>query len=311
MTAAQTHIARSVLMIEPVAFGFNPETAVNNFFQQNSDSNAAEIQKQALAEFSNMVASLRSKGIEVITVKDTPQPLTPDSIFPNNWISFDEDGQVVFYPMFAHNRRLERRLEIPALVEQNGHRLNNVVDFSFWEEENRFLEGTGSMILDRKNKIAYAALSQRTDKSVFLQYCNTFGFEPVTFTANQRVGAERKPVYHTNVMLCVADEFALICTQSIDMEQERSEVLNFLTRTNKVLIEISEEQMHAFAGNMLQLANASGQRFLVLSRTAYNALSDEQKNVLESFNELIICDVPTIEHIGGGSVRCMMAEVFC
>ena len=311
MKPISNHIARCVLMIEPVAFGYNPETAGNNYFQQPTDAEPAAVQQLAHAEYTRMVETLRAKGIDVISIRDTEQPLTPDSIFPNNWISFDAEGQVVLYPMYAKNRRSERRLDILDIIEKQGHQLNNVVDFSFGEDENRFLEGTGSMVFDHQHKIAYAALSERTDKSVFLQYCETFGFEPVAFTAYQTVANERKPVYHTNVMLCVADTFAVICAESIDNEQERSEVLASLRRTHKIVVEISESQMHAFAGNMLQLANARGERFLVMSQTAFDTLTADQLTTLSGDSEIIVCPIPTIEQMGGGSVRCMMAEVFC
>lgn len=303
-------IAKTVLMIEPVHFGFNAETAVNNYFQTPVDDSNETLQQLALNEYLSMVEKLRSVGIEVISVRDTEKPYTPDSIFPNNWISFHEDGQVVLYPMFAPNRRAERRTDIPQIVENHGHLLSNIDDFSFWEEENRFLEGTGSMILDRRNKIARAAISERTDKSLFLQFCSTFGYKPVTFTANQSVGSERKPVYHTNVMLCVADCYAVICAESIDDLSEREMVIRSLQESGKTIIEISEKQMHHFAGNMLQLANGVGKRFLVMSQTAFDCLNDEQRDSLQAINELIICAIPTIEKAGGGSVRCMMAEVF-
>ena len=300
----------TILMIEPVAFGFNKDTAVNNYFQQHSNADDIEIQNSALSEFLNMVEKLCTKGIQVIVVKDTKQPHKPDSIFPNNWISFHEGGQVVLYPMFAPNRRTERRRDIIQFIEENGIVLNNIDDFSFWEDENCYLEGTGSMILDRVHKVAYAALSERTDKAVFLQFCCTFGFEPVFFTAYQTVGVERKPIYHTNVMLSIADCYAVVCLESIDNQQERTKVINRLEESGKVIFEISEEQMYSFAGNMLQLKNKTGERFLVLSETAYNSLSENQIQQLKTYNKLIICTIPTIERIGGGSVRCMIAEIF-
>jgi len=302
-------VANTVLMIEPVHFGFNPETAVNNYFQNSGNLNE-KIQEVALHEYLNMVEKLRAHGIEVISVRDTENPFTPDSIFPNNWISFHEDGQIILYPMFAPNRRLERRHDIPGILELHGHKCSNIDDFSFWEDENRFLEGTGSMILDRGNKIAYAAISERTDKSLFLQFCSTFGYTPVSFTANQSVGNERKAIYHTNVMLCVADQYAVICAESIDEQDERTMVLETLQKSGKSLIEIKENQMCHFAGNMLQLANNEGVRFLVMSQSAYDVLTESQRERLRAFNEFIICAVPFIENAGGGSVRCMMAEVF-
>jgi hypothetical protein len=306
----ETQSTNTILMIEPIHFGFNHQTAVNNYFQQSLNEHADDIQQLALAEFSNMVKQLRANGINVLVVKDTEQPHTPDSIFPNNWISFHEGGQVVLYPMFAQNRRYERRNDVLQLIEAEGKVINNVDDFAFWEEQGLFLEGTGSMVLDRINKIAYAALSERTDKSVFLQFCNVFGYKPVCFKAYLSVNNERLPVYHTNIMMCIANEYVVACLESIDNEDERKEVITSITETGKEIILITEEQMQHFAGNMLQVENKLGKQFLVMSQSAYNSLDEDQIDRLDSYNELIIIAVPTIEKVGGGSVRCMMAEVF-
>ncbi len=300
----------TILMIEPVAFGFNPETAVNNYFQQKETINSIDIQELALNEFNLMVETLRAKGVNVIVVKDTEQPHTPDSIFPNNWISFHEGGQAVLYPMFAPNRRNERRRDIIELIEAQGNVINNVDDFTFWEEQNLFLEGTGSMVLDRENKIAYAALSERTDKSVFLQFCSVFGYKPVYFSAFQLVGEQLLPIYHTNVMMSVADKYALVCINSLEDDKELEMLFDTLEKSGKEVIPISRHQMHCFAGNMLQVQNNNGERFLVMSQTAYDSLQEHQIESLKSYNELIIIPIPTIERIGGGSVRCMMAEIF-
>ena len=300
----------TILMIEPVAFGFNPETAVNNYFQQKETINSIDIQELALNEFNLMVETLRAKGINVIVVKDTEQPHTPDSIFPNNWISFHEGGQAVLYPMFAPNRRNERRRDIIELIEAQGNVINNVDDFTFWEEQNLFLEGTGSMVLDRETKIAYAALSERTDKSVFLQFCSVFGYKPVYFSAFQLVGEQLLPIYHTNVMMSVADKYALVCINSLEDDKELEMLFDTLEKSGKEVIPISRHQMHCFAGNMLQVQNNNGERFLVMSQTAYDSLQEHQIESLKSYNELIIIPIPTIERIGGGSVRCMMAEIF-
>jgi Uncharacterized protein conserved in bacteria containing a pentein-type domain len=307
MAKQTTH---TILMIEPVAFGFNQQTAVNNYFQQRDYDANIDIQSHALAEFNKMVAELRAKGVTTLVVKDTEQPHTPDSIFPNNWISFHEGGQAVLYPMFAKNRRNERRNDIIQRIENEGTVINNVDDFTFWEEQNLFLEGTGSMVFDRINKIAYATLSERTDKSVFLQFCKIFGFKPVYFTANQSVDGKRLPVYHTNVMMCVAAEFAVICSDCIDNDSEREKVIHALEKTGKKIISISEEQMHCFAGNMLQVENREGKLLLVMSQSAFDSLNEQQIKQLELYNELIVVPIPTIERVGGGSVRCMMAEVF-
>jgi len=300
----------NILMIEPVAFGFNPETSVNNYFQQTVGGMEQDIQPKAIAEFNGMVDILRSKGLNVMVVKDTPEPHTPDSIFPNNWISFHEGGQAVLYPMFARNRRNERREDVLQYVSAHGSEINNVDDFTFWEDQNLFLEGTGSMILDRTNKIAYAALSERTDKGLFLQLCKVFEMKPVYFSAYQSVLGKRLPVYHTNVMLSVAGRYAVICLDAIDDTDERKAVTASLEGAGKEIVTISEQQMNCFAGNMLQVENRDGKLFLVLSRTAFDSLHQDQIERLSSYNELIVIPIPTIERVGGGSVRCMMAEVF-
>jgi len=297
-------------MIEPVAFGFNHQTAVNNYFQHPLSSSELEVQQQALSEFNGMVEKLRACGLDVLVVKDTIEPHTPDSIFPNNWISFHEEGRVVLYPMFADNRRKERRNDIIRLVENRKQVVPDTVDYSAFELKNVFLEGTGSLILDRVHKIAYAALSERTNKSLLLQFCADFGYKAVSFTANQSVEGKRLPVYHTNVMMCVADRYAVICTDAIDSEEERAEVMDSLQTTGKEIVAISEEQMHHFAGNMLQVENHEGKTFLVMSLTAYNSLNDEQIECLRAYNEFIVVSIPTIERVGGGSARCMMAEVW-
>lgn len=300
----------TILMIEPVAFGFNDQTAENNYFQQKDFHPETDIQQLALAEFNGMVETLRANGVNVLVVKDTEQPHTPDSIFPNNWISFHEGGQVVLYPMFAPNRRPERRKDIIEYVSTHGSPVNNVDDFTFWEEKKLYLEGTGSMVFDRENKIAYAALSERTDKTVFLQFCSVFGFKPVYFHANQSVEGKLLPIYHTNVMMCVADKYALICTNAIDNDEELIRVYDQLEQSGKEIIPISRQQMHNFVGNMLQVENTDGKLLLVMSQTAFDSLNDHQIYRLKSYNELIVIPIPTIEKTGGGSVRCMMAEVF-
>ena len=300
----------TIIMIEPVAFGFNAGTAVNNYFQQPNDQPEAVIQKLALEEFSAMVKLLQQKGMHVIVVKDTPEPHTPDSIFPNNVVSFEDEGRVILYPMFAENRRLERQKNFLHKLSGHGITITKVVDITYHESNQRFLEGTGSMVLDRENKIAYAALSERTNKTLFELFCVEYGYQPICFSAFQSVGNHRLPVYHTNVMLCVADKFVVVCMESLDHKQERDLLITSFRKTGKEIIEISEKQMHSFAGNMLQVRNSANQLFLVMSKSAYDALDDKQINQLKSYNELIVVPVPTIEKYGGGSVRCMMLEVF-
>ncbi|CAI8825652.1 citrulline utilization hydrolase CtlX [Chryseobacterium sp. IT-36CA2] len=298
----------TVLMIEPIAFGYNAETAKNNYFQV--EQTGSDIQSKALAEFSTFVGKLRGKGINVITIKDTLDPHTPDSIFPNNWVSFHKDGKVVLYPMFASNRRVERRDDIIETIEAQGFEVSEVDDWSFSETQGHFLEGTGSMIFDHDNKIAYGSVSLRLDEKLFREFCSKYGFTPVVFHSFQTVGTERLPIYHTNVMMCVADKFVVICLDCIDDELEREKVIETIKGSGKEIIEISEDQMQQFAGNMLQVQNKEGERFLVMSQTAYQSLSSEQVAAIEKYCEIIYSDLNTIEVNGGGSARCMLAEVF-
>lgn len=296
----------TVLMIEPVAFGYNEQTAVNNYFQVQQEGN---VQGEALKEFNAFVEKLRAKGINVITIKDTLEPKTPDSIFPNNWVSFHADGKVVLYPMFAENRRLERRDDIINQIKEQFE-VTEVIDYSGAEKDNLFLEGTGSMIFDHDNKIAYGSVSLRLDEDLFRKFCAEFGFKPVVFHSYQTTGEERLPIYHTNVMMCVADKFVVICLDCIDDELEREKVIETIKNSGKELIEISEEQMHNFAGNMLQVHNNLGEKFLVMSQSAYRSLKPEQVAAIEKYCEIIYSDLETIETNGGGSARCMLAEVF-
>ena len=298
----------TVLMIEPIAFGYNAETAKNNYFQV--EQTGSDIQSKALAEFNTFVGKLREKGINVITIKDTLDPHTPDSIFPNNWVSFHKDGKVVLYPMFASNRRVERREDIIESIKDQGFEVVEIDDWSFSETQGHFLEGTGSMIFDHDNKIAYGSVSLRLDEKLFREFCTKYGFTPVVFHSFQTVGTERLPIYHTNVMMCVADKFVVICLDCIDDELERGKVVEAIKGSGKEIIEISEEQMQQFAGNMLQVQNKEGKKFLVMSQTAYQSLTPEQVAAIEKYCEIIYSDLNTIEVNGGGSARCMLAEVF-
>jgi len=296
----------TVLMIEPIAFGFNEQTAVNNYFQVQQEGN---VQDKALQEFNAFVEKLRAKGINVITIKDTIEPKTPDSIFPNNWVSFHQDRKVVLYPMFAENRRLERREDIIDQIKEQFD-VTEIIDYSKIENEKKYLEGTGSMIFDHDNKIAYGSVSLRLDEALFRKFCSEFGFTPVVFHSYQTAGEERLPIYHTNVMMCVADKFVVICLDCIDDETERQNVIDSIKNCGKELIEISEDQMQNFAGNMLQVQNNSGEKFLVMSQSAYRSLKPEQVSAIEKYSEIIYSDLETIETNGGGSARCMLAEVF-
>ena len=292
-----------ILMIRPVNFGYNAETAVNNAFQVAGMD--AEAQKKALREFDAFVSVLRSNGVDVTVVQDTPEPHTPDSIFPNNWISFHNDGTVIFYPMYAANRRLERKQHVIDTV-RTLFEIKSQIDLSSYESKNIFLEGTGSMVLDRDNKIAYACLSPRTDKKVLEDFCKQTGFKPVSFRAVDSKGRE---IYHTNVMMCVADRYVVICLESIDDKTERENVTTAITGSDKEIIEISFDQMNHFAGNMLQVENVSGQKLLVMSSQAFRSLTKQQVDKLSSYNNIIHSPLVTIETNGGGSARCMMAEV--
>ena len=298
----------TVLMIEPIAFGYNAQTAENNYFQTNSEN--SDTQEKALQEFNNFAEKLRSKGINVIAIKDTVDPHTPDSIFPNNWVSFGADGKVFLYPMFAPNRRDERRPEILEEVKKAGFDISEIEDISHFENEEKYLEGTGSMIFDHDHKIAYGSVSLRLDEELFRKFCHKIGYEPVVFHSFQNAGTERLPIYHTNVMMCVADKFVVICLDCIDDEMEREKVQEVIKASEKELIEISEEQMQQFAGNMLQVRNSEGKTFLVMSETAYKSLTAEQISAIEKYSEIIYSDLNTIEVNGGGSARCMLAEVF-
>lgn len=298
----------TLLMIEPIAFGYNAQTAENNYFQVNSEN--TETQDKALVEFQQFVEKLRKKDINVIVVKDTLEPHTPDSIFPNNWVSFGVDARVILYPMFAPNRRDERRMDILEQLKNEGFKINEILDYSTYEAKNTFLEGTGSMIFDHDNKIAYGSVSLRLDEQLFRNFCEKIGYTPIVFHSYQTAGQERLPIYHTNVMMCVGDQYVVICLNSIDDENERKSVVETIQKTNKEIIEISEQQLQQFAGNMLQVHNNNGEKFLVMSQSAYLSLTQEQIQKIEKYNQILYADLTTIETNGGGSARCMLAEVF-
>ncbi len=303
-------VTNTILMIHPINFRMNEQTAVNNYFQEDLDIKNAEINVKAQHEFDAFVLALREKGVDVIVVDDTVKPDTPDSIFPNNWISFHEDGTVGLYPMFAENRRNERREDVLDILEEKGFQIANIMDYTAAEEDGFFLEGTGSILLDRVNKKAYCALSDRADEELFIEFCEDFDYFPVIFTANQSVNGERLPIYHTNVMMALGETFAIICADTIDDKKERKTVLDHLHNDGKEIIRITEKQMHHFAGNMLQVLGANDQRFLVMSSAAYNSLSKDQITAIHKHCEIIHSSLETIETCGGGSARCMMAEVF-
>ena len=301
----------SILMIRPVAFRMNEQTAVNNYYQKVLDGISPEtVNAKAQKEFDTFVTKLRKAGVNVTVVEDTLEPNTPDSIFPNNWISFHESGDVALYPMFAENRRAERREDILDILEDEGFEINQIVDYTSAEEDDVFLEGTGSLLLDRENGKAYCALSPRADEELMIEFCEDFELTPVIFEAFQTVNGERKLIYHTNVMMCLGDTFAVICADCIDDKKERKMVLDSLRGDDKDIILITEEQVNNFAGNMLEVKGKNDERFLVMSESAYKSLTKKQIAQLEAHVEIIHSSLDTIEACGGGSARCMMAEIF-
>ncbi|WP_340063581.1 citrulline utilization hydrolase CtlX [Ascidiimonas aurantiaca] len=303
-------VTNTILMIRPASFRMNEQTAVNNYFQEELDIKNKEIAVRARKEFDDFVKQLRTAGITVIVVEDLEKPDTPDAVFPNNWISFHENGSVAIYPMFAENRRKERREDILDLLEEEGFEITNVVDYTDAENESVFLEGTGSLLLDRINRKAYCALSPRADEELFIEFCEDFEYTPVIFNAFQSAKGERLPVYHTNVMMCLGENMCVICLDAIDDKKERKNVVNHLKEDGKQIIEISESQMHHFAGNMLQVVNNENIKYIVMSKAAYLSLNEQQRSDLEKHGKLLYSDLTTIETCGGGSARCMMAEVF-
>ncbi|MFN7541045.1 MAG: citrulline utilization hydrolase CtlX [Bacteroidota bacterium] len=293
-----------LLMIRPVRFGFNAQTAVNNAFQI-ADANQQEVEKKAIAEFDDFVEKLRNAHVDVTVVEDTPEPHTPDSLFPNNWISFHSNGTIVLYPMFAENRRLERKPTVLAAIK-NKFLIQQTEDMSVYENKQLYLEGTGSMVLDRDNRFAYACLSPRTDRQVLEDFCTRMNYTPVVFNS---MDEKNQPIYHTNVMMCVADRYVVICLDSIPDEREKNSVIEKIKASGKSIISISLSQMNHFAGNMLQIENSSGEKILVLSSQAYESLTPAQVAELSGFNRILHSSLHTIESNGGGSARCMMAEI--
>jgi len=299
-----TQSTSHILMIRPVNFGFNEETASSNAFQ-NRNAVKDSVNEKAQQEFDGMVNTLRDNDVDVTVIDDTPEPYTPDSIFPNNWVSFHADGGIFLYPMQAENRRLERREDIIARLEDD-FAVKHLIDLSRFEVEDKFLEGTGSMVLDRENKIAYACISPRTNREVLDLFCEQAGYKAISFDAVDEKGTA---IYHTNVLMCIGSKFTVICLDSIPNPHEKVVVAESLKSTQKEIIEISFEQMNKFAGNMLEVKNKAGETLIVMSENAYNALLEEQKTRLTKYGKLVYADINTIEENGGGSARCMMAEV--
>ena len=298
-------------MVRPKHFNFNKETAENNHFQKEEKNiTEIEIRDKAIKEFNSFSKLLIKKGIKVKIFNDRDDIITTDSVFPNNWISFHENGDVFLYPMYSKNRRKERRSDIIKELINMGYYVKSTIDLTYFEKENKFLEGTGSMVLDRENKICYAAVSERTNNDLLIEFCSRTEFELVSFKSYQSVGNERKEIYHTNVIMCVADKYAIICLESVDNKKEKEKIIEKLKDTNKRIIKISEDQCSKFAGNMLQVENVKNEKFLIMSESAYNSLDNKQIATINEFNEIIYSDLKTIEKLGGGSARCMIAENF-
>jgi hypothetical protein len=294
-----------LMMVRPAAFGYNEQTATTNLFQQhNINLTTSEIQYKALQEFDAYVSKLLSKGLDITVIEDSKIPHKPDAIFPNNWISMHQDGTIYLYPMCTENRRLERRLEIIAILESN-FLIKNIIDISSSEKDNRYLEGTGSIIFDHENRIAYAGISQRTDGELFEELCISMGYKPISFRTS---GDNHMPIYHTNVMLTIGKNFALIGSDFI-IEQERTGIINNMLDTYQDVIHLTHAQIHAFAGNMLQVGTPEN-HYLVMSHTACKSLTAAQKSTIEKHTEILDVHIDTIEKIGGGSARCMLAEIF-
>ena len=299
-------ITDTILMVRPARFCYNAETAITNHFQHELFLSPGQLQLQAATEFDNMVVALRNHGIDVVVIDDTPEPLKPDAIFPNNWISTNAEGIVSVFAMQAVSRRTEKRSDI---IESLSERfiITGVEDWSHYEKEEQFLEGTGSMVIDHEHKIIYACLSPRTHQELVEKFAAVHGYRAITFTAHDEGGKE---VYHTNVMMSIGEDFAVLCPKAIADHTERVAVAQLLEATGHEIISITHEQMNAFAGNVLQLKNKTGEKFIVMSQTAFNSLEEEKKATLQNYGSLLPVDVSIIESVEGGSVRCMMAEIF-
>ena len=299
-----------ILMVRPVRFGMNAQTAVDNFYQNKETTTGTSEQAKALAEFEHFVAALIANGVNAHVLEDTTEPHTPDSIFPNNWISMHSDGTVVLYPMKAENRRLERREEIFQILKNWGFTTDALIDLTGLEEEGMFLEGTGSIVFDHDQRIAYLARSQRADEKTFVSLCGQLKYTPVVFSAFQDTPAGPQPIYHTNVLMCMTNTYVLICLDTILDVSERAEVVKAIEDSGKDILEITKEQKIQFAGNMLLVKGTMDQLFLVMSASAYRALTPQQVARIELDHKIIYSDLPTIETLGGGSARCMLAEIY-
>ncbi len=298
--------AHTILMVRPAAFGFNAETAADNFFQHQVPSSSEEIHHRAVKEFDAMVEGLRLAGIEVLVVKDTPQPVKPDAVFPNNWFNTTADGTLNIFPMFAPSRREEKRDDILQMLA-SSYQVKDAWDWTEFEADYKFLEGTGSVVIDHVNRFVYASISERTHPAVLEKFAAANGYKAITFKG---FDAQARPLYHTNVMMSIGDGFAVLCPKAIEDDTERIAVAQLLETTGHENIYISLEQLQSFCGNILQLKNGEGNAFIVMSRTAFESFTVAQRERLELYGTLLPFDITTIEQVAGGSVRCMMAELF-
>ncbi|MFK5982799.1 MAG: arginine deiminase-related protein, partial [Flavobacteriaceae bacterium] len=286
----EKQITNTLLMIRPVAFRMNSETAVNNYFQREINESNNEITKKAQQEFDDFVTKLRKVGVTVIVENDELEYDTPDSVFPNNWVSFHQNGDVALYPMFAENRRRERRESVLFRLENEGFQINNLIDYTSAEEEEIYLEGTGSLLLDRVNKKVYAALSTRTDEDLVIEFCEDFEYTPVIFNAFQTVEGKRLPIYHTNVLMALGENIAVICLDAIGSKSDKKEIIQNLKQDGKEIIKITEAQMHQFAGNMLQVKGAFEVNYMVMSTAAYKSLNNDQITLIEKSSKILHSD---------------------
>ena len=300
-------LSSNLLMIRPCHFFSNPQTAESNKFQGRSYLSNNELQEAAVNEFDMLVSKLRDADMNVFVFEDTPDPVTPDSVFPNNWVSFHNDGMVVLYPMEAENRRLERRLDIiETLKEEHGFDVKKIIDMSYLEDKQEYLEGTGSMILDHVNKISYACLSSRTHKKALLDFSKKMGFSPIPFCAKDASGSN---VYHTNVIMSLGEKIAVLCEDAIPIDSEKKQVKDSIQRTGHEIINISLDQMKSFAGNVLEVVSSSNEHLMLMSERAEKSLSKKQKSTIEKYCRIVSSPIQNIEDSAGGSVRCMIAEI--
>ena len=300
-------ITNTLLMIRPAAFGANEETAASNFFQSTgTKTDPRSIRQSALKEFEKMVELLRQHEINVLVIDDTPTPVKPSAVFPNNWLSTSPEGIVSVFPLYAANRRPEKRDDILKMLAEKFV-VKGLQDWSEFEVEGKFLEGTGSMVIDHENKVIYTCYSPRTDISMLEKFANANKYRAIIFLAIDKNG---QPVYHTNVMMTLGEDFAILCEESIEEEWELIAVRQLLESTGHEVIRITKDQMHSFAGNMLQVKNSKGEKFLLMSQTAFDSLNEEQKEELAARSKLLPIPIPVIEKTEGGSVRCMIAEIF-